>query len=815
MQLVNYTETELKSNVAVTKGEGLNLVFLQRLHQPNKFLKKELVDFVETIKSCAYTKAIDDVRKTSDITKKGKLKDNLPAIASGSYDKSVSNDNYRIGSSEIIFADLDKLNATKLKEFKALLITHPSVLSCFISPSGNGLKALFRVEPIRDNAHCHQVWEQVQRECLKLNPLMRLDSSGKDVGRKCFVSSDADSYINYDAVALVSDLDIEPQALVAVPPSDELSASTDLVVAAETEATLISTADEVIAKMTRMAEAHGAVGERHGMRLKLGRFLGGCIAGKLIDEELGRDIAYQLSDSKAESGVTTDKELKSLNDAILRGKNSPITKLIPKSTRDSDQDEDLRTIQENFSLYDIGGYVGIIDGRQFESIKNDTSSSGKSLSFYRKSEGALIIARFAEKHGLDFEYQEFLIHPKTHLFTDVAFSPEEQPDTTINLWRGYTSVPSSGDCEMLKSFLREVICADDEVSYEYLMSYLAHMLQKPEDKSGICVVMLGGMGIGKGTFFQLLQKIWAGSTFMSNDVDQIVGRFNAVLERSYAVLMDEGLFSGDAKSIDKFKNLITEPWIPIEQKNEPLRKMRSYHRFFAATNNDVFARTTSDDRRFFHLRVSEKYKQNDEYFTPLTNAITNGGVVDAFVYDLLNRDISNFNVRAKPNTKETTNQKKLSLKPIEKFWYEALKREDFAIRKRSYHEREYGVGLEDSSTDYVDGRFISTADLITLYLRYDKNAERFGPISSDAIAKIIKTMCPSIELARKRVDSSYGKTEQKRGRVLPPIGIARDEFAKYLNVKDLDWGEGDPIYEEEGEDLFADSIDEDMRKLLS
>ena len=76
-------------------------------------------------------------------------------------------------------------------------------------------------------------------------------------------------------------------------------------------------------------------------------------------------------------------------------------------------------------------------------------------------------------------------------------------------------------------------------------------------------------------------------------------------------------------------------------------------------------------------------------------------------------------------------------------------------------------------------------------------------------------MCPSIELARKRVDSSYGKTEQKRGRVLPPIGIARDEFAKYLNVKDLDWGEGDPIYEEEGEDLFADSIDEDMRKLLS
>ena len=149
--------------------------------------------------------------------------------------------------------------------------------------------------------------------------------------------------------------------------------------------------------------------------------------------------------------------------------------------------------------------------------------------------------------------------------------------------------PKQGDWFVVQEFLHSVICDNDVALHNYLIRYLAHMLQRPDEKPGVMIVFLSGQGTGKGTFYKMLERIWSRTTLQVSDIGEAIGQFNAALERNYIVCMDEALFHGDKKSLEKLKSLITEPKCRIEQKYQPSRTIDSYHRFFAASNHNHFA----------------------------------------------------------------------------------------------------------------------------------------------------------------------------------------------------------------------------------
>ena len=231
---------------------------------------------------------------------------------------------------------------------------------------------------------------------------------------------------------------------------------------------------------------------------------------------------------------------------------------------------------------------------------------------------------------------QFWINPGTQVFNATAFSPLPQPASTINYWIEPTAKPRAGNCDILQAFLLNIICAGSQVTYSYLLRYLAHMLQRPWEKPGIMIVHLGGQGTGKGTFFRILRAIWGRTALQVSDIQEVIGHFNAVLERNFIVFMNEAIFSGDKKALDRLKSLITEPACRVEQKYQPARTIDSYHRFFAASNHDHFARVEQDDRRFVFLRVPDGAKGNHQFFSQLSNAIDDPAVIDALVYELMN-----------------------------------------------------------------------------------------------------------------------------------------------------------------------------------
>jgi hypothetical protein len=446
----------------------------------------------------------------------------------------------------------------------------------------------------------------------------------------------------------------------------------------------------------------------------------------------------------------------------------------------------LQELQEKFCMSIVGGEVRVIDRDQIRAVLAGEATDA--VHYYRKPDGELLMKRLLESLPIASKpketIREFWISPNTLVIDAVAFDPTPQPETTLNYYVGHTVAPCDahiivdgqkrrieGDWAVIKDYLLNVICDGNYDAYEYLGNFLAHMIQKPEIKPGIIIILMGGEGVGKGVFFQLLARIWSRTTLLISDVNEIVGNFNASLESHFIVCMDEALFKGDKKAQDKLKSIVTEPTIRIEEKYQPKRTIKSYHRFFASTNDDQFAKIRADDRRCVFLRVSDREKQNTDYFSKLVAAFHDGETVEAFVHFLSRCDFDNFDIRKRPRTDEHDLQKVLSLKGFPRYWREVLEMGDFTICTGTY--------LVEKKWD--EGRFVSSSSILEGYNAFDKQSGKYEPVQMTTITKSIKQLCPSADITRRR-----GEEGNKRGVQLPPLEIARLEFEEYLGGK-VDW----------------------------
>ena len=465
----------------------------------------------------------------------------------------------------------------------------------------------------------------------------------------------------------------------------------------------------------------------------------------------------------------------------------------------------LLMVQQRFSLLNISAEIRIVDNQEVSDVltgkKND-------ISLYKRPEGQLLIKRYLETLPIASKPKEvieqFLVDPKTHTYDEIAFSPLKTPSTTLNYWRGPTVTPTPGDWSIIRDFLYEVICDEDLTLYHYLLRYIAHMLQHPEEKPSIAIVLLSGSGCGKGTFFQLLNAIWSRSTLEVSNINQVIGTFNATLERHFCICFDEALFKGDKASMERLKSMISEPTIHVEQKYQPSRTIDSYHRFFAASNSEHFANIPIDDRRFVFIKVSHRKQQDLIYFDLVHKAINDSVTIAAFVYDLFAMDLINFNVRQRPITLEHLNQRIQSLDGFERYWLEVL--ETGKIRTKP-------LGIYSScETEWEESIFISTQYILDSYSHYDKNASRYEPLQTQKIAATLQKICPSAKSIR--IKNSLGK--QERGYQLPSINLARSEFESAIKIQ-INWNNNipenvEPDYEGEPD---PDLLYEAMREIAS
>ena len=431
-------------------------------------------------------------------------------------------------------------------------------------------------------------------------------------------------------------------------------------------------------------------------------------------------------------------------------------------------------LQKEFVLSTIGGEIRIMSRHEINAV---TKGSVGNVNMYKPSDGKVLLRRHLETLPVTCEVkktiEDFQASPNTTVYSETAFSPLKTPPSTLNYWVDSPVVPCPGDWSAIQDFLLNIICDGDQILFEYLIHFLAHMLQKPEEKPGIFIVLLGGQGTGKGTFFRLLNSIWPTTTMLVSDVNHVIGNFNGAIERNFVVCMDEAIFAGDKKSLDRLKSMLTEPTITIEQKYQPRRTIESFHRFFAASNHTHFATVDKDDRRFVFLRVSNKYKEHHQHWAQLYKTLDDSSVLGAFAHHLHNLDLSTFNVRNRPKTTEHIEQKIRSLIGFERFWFEVLRWKHFSP----------GDG-GDPVEEWSDACFIYTSSLIENHGRYFKSAKQYEPIQGYVICKELKRLCPTAIAGRKQ---RYGN-QPLRGYTLPALPEARSFFEESMGAP-IDWAD--------------------------
>lgn len=128
------------------------------------------------------------------------LKKELPCVTwSGTFSERKAS--ALIEYSRIVVLDID--NVPEPEKVRDSLVDDPYVLFAFISPSGHGLKVLFRVNT--DAEHHLSAFLHLQRY-FQEKYLLKVDDSGKDVSRLCFISWDSQAYYNYECTTFEVDV---------------------------------------------------------------------------------------------------------------------------------------------------------------------------------------------------------------------------------------------------------------------------------------------------------------------------------------------------------------------------------------------------------------------------------------------------------------------------------------------------------------------------------------------------------------------------------------------------------------------------------
>lgn len=131
---------------------------------------------------------VEEIRNTLDKEKASEMKKNLICICFSGQFKADRKDADLIEHSNFIVLDFD--NIYELRERQTEIISQSFVYACWVSPSGNGLKALIKVADGKKHREHFQALQEVFPD---------IDKSGINPSRVCYESYDPEIYINENA----------------------------------------------------------------------------------------------------------------------------------------------------------------------------------------------------------------------------------------------------------------------------------------------------------------------------------------------------------------------------------------------------------------------------------------------------------------------------------------------------------------------------------------------------------------------------------------------------------------------------------------
>ncbi|GAB1458111.1 hypothetical protein MASR2M48_34190 [Spirochaetota bacterium] len=288
-------------------------------------------------------------------------------------------------------------------------------------------------------------------------------------------------------------------------------------------------------------------------------------------------------------------------------------------------------------IYDIKDRRFLGEHREVRQIINDT------VTLYSIRNGKLITE---EKSSFDIWYAE----TKNRYF-NLVFRPALAPGEVIqngkkiwNTWNGWPYEPKDGDCDIYLDHIQQNICDNDMRLNHFVLNWMAHIIQYPEEKNFVALTIKGEQGTGKTMFLKLFMKLFGDYGVEINNIDQIAHHFNSLLQDKLFVYGDEAFWSGDVKIRGQLKNMISSMDMNLTLKGKDSVKYANYMRFAFTTNNPWGGPVEKGERRWLSIKCGDKRRNDSSYFVAMERQLENGGY-NALMKYLLERDLNNCNWR--------------------------------------------------------------------------------------------------------------------------------------------------------------------------
>jgi hypothetical protein len=362
-------------------------------------------------------------------------------------------------------------------------------------------------------------------------------------------------------------------------------------------------------------------------------------------------------------------------------------------------------------------------------------------------------------------------------YKGVVFDPSHDHDGWLNLWKGWAVQPKKGDWSLLRQLILEVLCDGVADHADYVVRWMAHMVQKPDRPAEVAICFRGDKGTGKGTLGRALASLAGAQGLHISSPEHLVGRFNSHLQNCVFLFADEAFWAGDKAGEAKLKQLVTEPTIAYEGKGRDAVMGKNYvHAMLAANSVWVVPAGLDGERRFAVFEVSNCRKGDKAFFSALNRQMYEAGGLEAMLHDLLTMDLGDWAPRDNvPATRALLQQKEMTMSDVERWWYGMLVEGSIAKAKGEWRHGPIVVVKEHLRAEYLE---------------YAKEQRAYRPADSIEFGRRLAKLVPYKNTQTKPGDSDYGLKVDDKGRAsaysLPSLAECRSAFETTMGGA-IDW----------------------------
>lgn len=426
-------------------------------------------------------------------------------------------------------------------------------------------------------------------------------------------------------------------------------------------------------------------------------------------------------------------------------------------------------------------FCAVLDGGQFQVFMEEpdpifegrtawTRMSREAFRHYFEDE---TLAQVGEKKRIS-KADLWLSSPHRRKYPGIVMDPQGllHNKGKLNLWKGWAVEPVPGDWSMMRELIGEVLCDGDAASEEYVLRWIAYMLQKPWETPEVAIAFRGEEGTGKGTLGRALMRIAGQHGLTVSHRSQFAGRFNSHLRNCVFLFADEAVWPGDKEGEGVLKQLVTEPILSYEAKGRDITQGRNMVHMMMASNEEWIVPAGPEARRFFVSDVSDRRRQDHEFFTRLGQQMDGGGLA-GMAHDLLAMDLRGWRPSMEiPQTRALADQKLRSMKPAARFWFELLGSGELPV---SF----------DAGGNEIDWR---TGAVVLGPQEKDATVEAFdGFLRRNQLRSERATHRALVKEGKRLVGLTTGKREGGSERIwnLPALDDARNKFESRTGASEL------------------------------